>query len=34
MENEIRAPHAGVVESVRVELGSRVEKDEELLSLG
>lgn len=33
MENEIRAPHAGVVESVKVELGSRVEKDDELLSL-
>ena len=34
MENEIRAPQAGVVEAVRVELGARVEKDEELLSLG
>ena len=34
MENEIRAPQAGVVESVKVELGTRVEKDAELLSLG
>ena len=33
MENEIRAPRAGVVESVKVELGGRVEKDDELLSL-
>jgi biotin carboxyl carrier protein len=34
MENEIRAPYAAVVESIRVEIGSRVEKDAELLSLG
>ena len=34
MDNEIRAPRAGVVEVVTVELGARVEKDAELLSLG
>ena len=34
MENEIRASQAGVVEDVRVEVGTRVEKDDELLSLG
>jgi biotin carboxyl carrier protein len=33
MENEIRAPQAGTVEDLRVEMGSRVEKDDELLSL-
>ncbi|HYI22700.1 MAG TPA: acetyl-CoA carboxylase biotin carboxyl carrier protein subunit, partial [Candidatus Limnocylindrales bacterium] len=31
MENEIRAPRAGVVESLDVELGSLVERNEELL---
>ena len=34
MENEIRAPQAGVVEAIRVEAGARVERNEELLSLG
>jgi len=34
MENEIRAPQAGVVDSIKVEMGGRVEKDDELLSLG
>jgi biotin carboxyl carrier protein len=34
MENEIRAPQAGVVEDVRVELGGRVEREDELLSIG
>ena len=34
MENEIRASQAGVVEDVRVEVGTRVEKDDELLTLG
>jgi len=33
MENEIRAPRAGVVDSVNVQLGARVEKDDELLNL-
>ena len=33
MENEIRAPQAGVVETVMVELGDRIEKDDELLNL-
>jgi len=34
MENEIRAPQAGVIEDIRVEVGARVEKEDELLSLG
>ena len=34
MENEIRAPQAGVVEDLRVEMGARVEREDELLSLG
>ncbi len=34
MENEIRAPRAGVVESVVVELGSLVERGAELVTLG
>ena len=34
MENEIRAPQAGIVEQIRVEPGSKVERNEELLSLG
>ena len=34
MENEIRAPQAGVVEAVKVEVGGRVEREDELLSLG
>ncbi len=34
MENEIRAPQAGIVEGVRVEVGARVEREDELLSLG
>jgi biotin carboxyl carrier protein len=33
MENEIRAPRAGVVEDLRVELGQRVEREDELLSV-
>jgi biotin carboxyl carrier protein len=33
MENEVRAPRAGVVEAIHVELGRRVERDEELLTL-
>jgi biotin carboxyl carrier protein len=33
MENEIRAPSAGVVESIAVEIGDRLEKDAELLRL-
>ena len=34
MENEIRAPQAGMVDEVKVEIGSRVERDDELLSIG
>jgi len=34
MENEIRAPQAGTVEEIRVEVGARVEREDELLSLG
>ena len=34
MENEIRAPQAGVVEGVKVEVGDRVEREDELLSIG
>ena len=34
MENEIRAPQAGTVEDIRVEVGARVEREDELLSLG
>ena len=33
MENELRAPRAGVVDGIRVEVGHRVERGEELLSL-
>jgi biotin carboxyl carrier protein len=33
MENEIRAPRSGVVEDLRVELGQRVEREDELLSV-
>ncbi len=33
MENEVRAPRAGMVEAVHVELGGRVERDDELLTL-
>jgi len=33
MENEIRAPQSGVVEDLRVELGQRVEREDELLSV-
>ena len=33
MENEIRAPHAGTVRSIRVEVGARVERDDELLTV-
>ncbi len=33
MENEIRAPHAGVVGAIRVEPGARVERNDELLTL-
>jgi len=34
MENEVRAPHAGTVESIAVEPGSSVELRDELLRLG
>ena len=34
MENEIRAPQAGVVEDIRIQAGDRVEREDELLSLG
>ncbi len=34
MENEVRSPRAGVVDVVNVELGGRVERDDELLTLG
>lgn len=33
MENEIRAPHAGTVSSIRVEPGARVERNDELLTV-
>ncbi len=33
MENEIRAPQAGTVHDIRVELGARVERRDELLSI-
>jgi acetyl-CoA/propionyl-CoA carboxylase biotin carboxyl carrier protein len=33
MENEIRAPHAGTVHSIRVEAGARVEREDELLTV-
>jgi len=33
MENEIRAPQDGVIEELRVEVGGRVEREDELLSL-
>jgi biotin carboxyl carrier protein len=33
MENEVRSPRAGVVEAIHVELGTRVERDGELLTL-
>ena len=33
MENEIRAPRAGIVEDLRVEVGARVERDDGLLVL-
>ena len=34
MENEIRAPQPGTVEGLRVEMDDRVEREDELLSLG
>jgi biotin carboxyl carrier protein len=34
MENEIRAPQAGIVEGLRVELDQKVERGDELLSIG
>jgi biotin carboxyl carrier protein len=34
MENEIRAPHAGTVRNLRVEAGARVERNDELLTVG
>jgi biotin carboxyl carrier protein len=34
MENEIRAPQAGVVGNLKVDVGQRVEREEELLSIG
>jgi len=33
MENEIRAPYAGSVQSIRVEAGARVEREDELLTV-
>jgi biotin carboxyl carrier protein len=33
MENEIRAPHAGRVGELRVELGKLVERGDELLTI-
>jgi biotin carboxyl carrier protein len=33
MENEVRAPHAGVVESIRVAIGGSVELRDELLTV-
>ena len=33
MENEIRAPHAGVVSAIRIGIGARVERDDELLTV-
>lgn len=33
MENEIRAPHAGTVNGIKVELGTLVERHEELLTI-
>ena len=33
MENEIRAPQAGVVEDIKIDVGARVEREGELLSL-
>jgi len=33
MENEIRAPHDGTVQSIRVETGARVEREDELLTV-
>ena len=34
MENEIRAPQAGVIGKIEVEIGQRVEREDELLSIG
>ena len=34
MENEIRAPYAGVVAGIRVEVGALVERNDELLTIG
>ena len=34
MENEIRAPQAGVVGDLKVDVGQRVEREDELLSIG
>ncbi|CAN5735439.1 hypothetical protein BH24CHL6_BH24CHL6_13350 [soil metagenome] len=34
MENEIRAPQAGIVQGLRVELEQKVERGDELLSIG
>ena len=34
MENELRAPVAGVVRNLRVEPGARVEREDELLTVG
>ena len=33
MENEIRAPHAGTVREIKVEVGKLVERHDELLLL-
>jgi biotin carboxyl carrier protein len=33
MENEIRAPHAGIVRSIRVAPGAKIERDAELLTV-
>jgi biotin carboxyl carrier protein len=34
MENEIRAPHAGAVRNIRVEPGARVERGDDLITVG
>jgi biotin carboxyl carrier protein len=34
MENEIRAPYAGVVAGIRVDVGTLVERNDELLTIG
>ena len=33
MENEVRAPHAGRVDTIHVDVGSKVERDDPLVAL-